>query len=202
MSLLQTRIYKYVLDLYCTEACLTGFRGAHRDANMRMPDVQLIHADDEHGNQDPCQEDEEFFESRPDAATMEEATGKFMDGMEAQERGGFKELHRLLARLPVPTAKASPAMTHKDALEGGFLPSMTEEEQKRFTPSELLLYKHALEYRCEQVHLLFIPMLYQYIHIQTQFIPVHTGTYGCQTKYIPQVDCCRAEKGHCYASAS
>jgi hypothetical protein len=58
-------------------------------------------------------------------ATMEEAIGKFMDGMEAQERGGFKELHRLLARLPVPTVKASPAMTHKDALEGSFLPSMT-----------------------------------------------------------------------------
>jgi hypothetical protein len=84
-----------------------------------------MHADAEHGNQDPCQEDEEFFESRPDAATMEEAIGKFMDGMEAQERGGFKELHSLLARLPVPTVKASQAMTHKDALEGGFLPSMT-----------------------------------------------------------------------------
>jgi hypothetical protein len=167
MSLLQTSIYKFVLDLYCTEACLTGFRGARRDENMRMPDVQPMHADAEHGNQDPCQEDEEFFESRPDAATMEEAIGKFMDGMEAQERGGFKELHSLLARLPVPTVKASQAMTHKDALEGGFLPSMTEEEQKRFTPSELLLYKHALEYRFEQVHLLFIPILYQYIHIQT-----------------------------------
>jgi len=37
MSLLQTSIYKYVLDLYCTEACLTGFRGARRDENMRMP---------------------------------------------------------------------------------------------------------------------------------------------------------------------
>jgi len=49
MSLLQTSIYKYVLDLYCTEACLTGFRGAHRDANMRMPDVQPMHADAEHG---------------------------------------------------------------------------------------------------------------------------------------------------------
>ena len=67
MYLVQTSIYQYVLDLYSTEACLTGFRGAHRDANMRMPDVQLIHADDEHGNQDPCQEDDEFFESRPDA---------------------------------------------------------------------------------------------------------------------------------------
>ena len=86
MSLLQTSIYKFVLDLYCTEACLTGFRGA---------------------------------------ATMEEAIGKFMDGMEAQERGGFKELHRLLARLPVPTVKASQAMNYKNALEGGFLPSMT-----------------------------------------------------------------------------
>ena len=102
---------------------MTGFRGARRDENMRMPDVQPMHADAEHGNQDPCQEDEEFFESRPDAATMEEAIGKFMDGMEAQERGGFKELHSLLARLPVPTVKASQAMTHKDALEGGFLPS-------------------------------------------------------------------------------
>ena len=38
-------------------------------------------------------------------------------------------------------------MSHKDALEGGFLPSMTKEEQKRFTPSELILHKHALEYR-------------------------------------------------------
>jgi len=28
---------------------LTGFRGAHRDANMRMPDVQPMHADAEHG---------------------------------------------------------------------------------------------------------------------------------------------------------
>jgi hypothetical protein len=33
------------------------------------------------------------------------------------------------------------------AIEGQFLPNMTEEEQKRFTPSELLLYKHAIEYK-------------------------------------------------------
>jgi hypothetical protein len=38
-------------------------------------------------------------------------------------------------------------MPHADAMEGNFLPSMTEDEQKRFTPSELLLYKHAVEYR-------------------------------------------------------
>jgi hypothetical protein len=38
-------------------------------------------------------------------------------------------------------------MLHSEALQGGFIPKMDEEEQKRFTPSELLLYRHALEYR-------------------------------------------------------
>ena len=76
----------------------------------------------ESGNEDPCPEDDEFFEARPDAATMEEAIGKFMDGMEAQERDGFKDLHQFVGRLPVPTVNASQAMSHKDALEGGFSP--------------------------------------------------------------------------------
>ena len=62
---------------------------------------------------------------------MEKATGKFMDCMEEQEHSGFKDLHRLLARLPVPSVNASQEMSHKDALEGGFIPSMTKEEQKR-----------------------------------------------------------------------
>ncbi len=51
---------------------------------------------------------------------MDEAIGKFIDGMEAQEHSGFKDLHQFLGRLPVPTVKASRTMTHKDALEGGF----------------------------------------------------------------------------------
>ncbi len=37
-------------------------------------------------------------------------------------------------------------------LEGGFLPDMDEVEQKLFTPSELLLYKHAVEYRLRAIH--------------------------------------------------
>ena len=56
---------------------------------------------------EPCSEDEEFFSSRQEAETMEEAICNFMDGiigMEAQERGGFKDLHRFIGRLPVPTA--------------------------------------------------------------------------------------------------
>ena len=121
-----------------------------RDGNMLVPDAQQPPADQDIDKDDPCPEDEEFFD-RPDAATMEEAISQFMDGMEAQECCGFKDLHGLLGRLPVPTVKPSQPMTHKDALEGGFLQSMTEEEQKRFTPSELLLYKHALEYRYKLV---------------------------------------------------
>jgi hypothetical protein len=67
--------------------------------------------------------------------------------MEAQEHCVFNDLHGLLGLLPMPTAKASQAMTHKEELEGCFILSMTEEEQKLFTPSKVILYKNALEYR-------------------------------------------------------
>ncbi len=119
-----------------------------RDANRLVPDTQQPPADQDNDRGDPCPEDDKFFD-RQDAATMEEAINRFMDGTLAQERDGpgCNDLHGLLGRLPVPTVKAGQAMTHEDALEGGFIPSMTEEEQKQFTPTELLLYKHALEYR-------------------------------------------------------
>ncbi len=58
-----------------------------REANMLVPDAQHPPADldiNRNNNEDPCMEDEEFFD-RPDAATMEEAISLFMDGMEAQE---------------------------------------------------------------------------------------------------------------------
>jgi hypothetical protein len=94
---------------------------------------------------------------------MEEAIKKFMDGMEEQERSGFKNMHQFLEHLPVPTVKKGQTMTHTDAMEGGFLPSMTDEEQERFTPSELLLYKHALEYRYEPSLFWCIPRMYKNI---------------------------------------
>ncbi len=156
--------------MYFTDPCFTGFRGARRDANTGGPDVQQPPADPDIANGGPCLEDEEFFDARPDAAAMEKAIGKFMDCMEEQELGGFKDLHRLLARLPVPSVTASQEMSHKDALEGGFIPSMTEEEQKRFTPSELILYKHALEYRFKLVQ-------FQYIVVQTIINTLHVITY-------------------------
>jgi hypothetical protein len=74
-----------------------------------------------------------------DADDMEEAITKFLDGMEGQKRSGFKVLHRFFGHLPLPVAKGDRAMLHSEALEGGFIPKMDEEEQKRFTPSELLL---------------------------------------------------------------
>jgi hypothetical protein len=38
-------------------------------------------------------------------------------------------------------------MIHATALEGQFLPVISDKEHKRFTPSELVLYMHALQYK-------------------------------------------------------
>ncbi len=43
---------------------------------------------------------------------------------------------------------------------------ITKEEQKRFTPTELLLYKHALEYRFKLVQFQYIPGLCKYIQVK------------------------------------
>ena len=72
----------------------------------------------------PCPEDADFMDARPDAAEMEEAIGKFVNGLEQQERSGYHELHSLLSRLPVPVAKSGKTMSHAAAMEGGFLPKM------------------------------------------------------------------------------
>ena len=96
------------------EPCISGFRGARRDATMRVQLQSAGPCSEEGDYSDPCPEDEEFFTSGPDAEVMEEATSKFMDGIEAQERGGLKDLHRCLGRLPVPTGKESQGMTHTE----------------------------------------------------------------------------------------
>jgi hypothetical protein len=59
-------------------------------------------ADDYEGGDNPCREDEEFFQGRPDADDMEEAITKFLDGMEGQDCSGFKDLHRFLGQFPCP----------------------------------------------------------------------------------------------------
>jgi hypothetical protein len=72
--------------------------------------IQPHITDDDERDDNPCIEDEEFFQGRPDADDMEEAITKFLDGMEGQERSGFKDLHRFLGRLPLPVAKRDHAM--------------------------------------------------------------------------------------------
>jgi hypothetical protein len=105
-----------------------------------------VEQEPEEGDPSPCPEDEEFF-VRPDAAGMEEAIGKFLDGLEGQECSGFEEMHRFLATLPVPAPKKGSEMTHAEALEGQLLPNLDEEQRKLFTPTELIMYRHAQDYR-------------------------------------------------------
>ena len=125
------------------------------------------------GDPNPCKEDEELFEVRPDAEGMEKAISKFMDGMDQQDHTGFDEVHKPLQLLPVPEDKNGTSMTQAAALEGGFLRDLDEDEKKRFTPSELVLYKHAVEYRYIPVHTHM-----KVVHTSTyQYIPVHTRIY-------------------------
>jgi hypothetical protein len=47
---------------------------------------------------------------------MEEAIGKFVDGLETQESSGFDSIHRLIQRMPVPVLMENRTMTRADAL--------------------------------------------------------------------------------------
>ena len=92
----------YILSTYLQTTANAGFRGArcNEDIQAGGPVSQPHVTDDAEGDDNPCTEDEEFFQGRPDADDMEEAITKFLDGMEGQERSGFKDLHRFLGRLP------------------------------------------------------------------------------------------------------
>ena len=52
-------------------------------------------------------------------------------------------------------------MTHAEALDGMFLPDLDEEQRKRFTPSELIIYKHAQDYRYIRLY----TSIYSYIRV-------------------------------------
>ena len=85
----QTKNSMYWYILVCTDH-VTGFRGRHRDAAMLEepgPSVESEHRPED-GDPSPCPEDDEFF-VRPDAGAMDEAIGKFLDGLDGQERSGF-----------------------------------------------------------------------------------------------------------------
>jgi hypothetical protein len=85
------------------------------------------------------------------------------DFEEGQERRGFQEMHQFLATLPVPTPQESKGMTHAAALEGKFLPDLDEEQRKRFTSTELIMYRHAQEFR----YIVLYTSISQYTHVYT-----------------------------------
>jgi hypothetical protein len=152
--------------------------------------------DDDEGGDNPCSEDEEFFQGRPGAEDMKEAITKFLDGLEGQERSGFKDLHRFLGRLPCPDVeKVGRSMSHSEAVEGGFILTMNEEEQKRFTPLELLLYRHALEYCYLFVHGTYSCMninavvCTQYILRTYTLYIVQISTYTVHTQAFLYIHC-------------
>ena len=134
----------------------TGFRGTHCDAAMLPGPTERVEPEVESENPDPhpCEEDDEYFQARPNAEEMEEAISKFMDGMPALELDLFQQLHRQLARLPLPDKKVVNSMTLDEAVDGGVLKTMSEDELKRFTPSELDTSTHRNTgiYKYELVH--------------------------------------------------
>ncbi len=70
-----------------------------------------------------------------------------MDGLEGQERRGFEEIYSFIATLPVSAPKESREITHAEALKGMFLPYLDEDQRKRFTPTQLIMYRHAQDFR-------------------------------------------------------
>jgi hypothetical protein len=101
-----------------------------------------VEQEPEEGDPCPYPEDEEFF-VRPDVAAMEEAIGKFLDGLGPGAQG-------FSGNAPIPRNSPgaySTGMTHAEALEGKFLPDLDEEQMKRLTPSKLIMYRHAQDFR-------------------------------------------------------
>ncbi len=126
-----------------------SFRGSHRDDARAMQAPAAAHTSCEEGDPRPCPEDEEIFESRPDAADMEEAISK------SEECTGYNALHKQPQTLPVPEEKDANSMTQAEAIQGGFFVIWTKMRRKGSPhpgPSELLLNKHAVEYRYITVH--------------------------------------------------
>jgi hypothetical protein len=152
-------MYRYILDFDFSNS---GFHGSHAmlQTGPAQANIMMEQGEEDHN---PCEEDEEFFEGRPDTEDMGEA---ILDGVEQQEHTGFDNLHKVLQGLPVPVQKNGISMKQASALEGGFLRDLDEEEKKRFTPSELVIYKHAVEYRYVPVH-----------NCTYKYITVHHSTY-------------------------
>ena len=68
----------------------------------------------------------------------------FFKRLEAQEQEFYVGLHGALL---VPGKVDPKGRSAHAAMEAGMLPRMDDEEARRFTPSEVLLYQHAQDHR-------------------------------------------------------
>ena len=59
----------------------------------------------------------------------------------------YAGLHRAVSRLPVPGKVDPKGLSLHATMEAGMLPPMNDEEPRRFTSSEVLLYQHAQVHR-------------------------------------------------------
>ena len=81
---------------------------------------------------------------RPDKDAMDADIADFLKLLEAEEQELYAGLQSALSRLPVP-GKVEALSVHA-AMEAGMLPRMDDEEARRFTPAEVLLYQHAQDH--------------------------------------------------------
>ena len=77
---------------------------------------------------------------------MDTAIADFFKRLDAQEQDLYARLHGALSHLPVPGKDPKGLSVHA-TMETGMLPRMDDEEARRFTPSEVLLYQHAQDQR-------------------------------------------------------
>ena len=70
------------------------------------------------------------MDARPDQEEMEQASNKFLQLFEMQEKkgSGFKDLATLLSQLPKPAQGSASSMSVAEAMEAGFLPAMDEDQ--------------------------------------------------------------------------
>ena len=83
---------------------------------------------------------------RPDKDAMDAAIADFLKRLEAEEQELYAGLQSALSRLPVPGKVEPKALSVHAAMEAGMLPRMDDEEARRFTPAEVLLYQHAQDH--------------------------------------------------------
>ena len=88
-------------------------------------------------------EDNEL-DTRPD---IDAAIADFLKHLQPQEQELYAGPDGALYHLPVPGKVDPKGLSIHAAMEAGILPRMDAEEARRFTPSEMLLYKHAQDHR-------------------------------------------------------